>query len=73
METATMTTRQATAASNAQVNESTKHENYLKVMELNNTGGEPIVTAHSKKHSTLKLSVEHDFIRGLRSYGKPMI
>ena len=65
-----MTTRQASAISNAGVTESSKRENYLKVMEQQNAAAEPIVTAHSKKHSTLKLSVEEDFIRGLNSYGK---
>jgi hypothetical protein len=55
------------------VTESSKHENYLKVMEQQGAEAEPIVTAHSKMHSTLKLSVEEDFIRGLKSYGKTTV
>jgi hypothetical protein len=40
-------------------------------MEKNESEGEPIATAHCKKHSDLKDSVESEFIKSfIKSYGK---
>ena len=65
-----MTTRQATATVNAASFDSLKHEQFLQVMEKNEIEGEPIATAHCKKHSDLKDSVESEFIKSMKSYGK---
>ena len=72
METQTMTTRQASANTNAQVTASLRYEKYLEVMDKESNGGEPIVKAHCKKHSNLKVSVEKEFIRGLETYGESL-
>ena len=65
-----MTTRQATATLKAPSFDSVKHEKFLKVMEENKREGAPIATAHCKKHSDLKDSVESEFIKSLKTYGK---
>ena len=72
MEMQAMTTRQASANTNAQVTESLQHEKYLEVMDKEASGGEPIVKAHCKKHSNLKMSVEKQFITGLELYGESL-
>ena len=68
-----MITRQSSTRDALSSNEDLQHQKFLEVVEKNEAGGSRVIKAHSRKHSSLKDSVERDFIRCLQTFGKWLV